>query len=289
MTKKIKNTLINIAFYISVTITIIIFIKIFVLSSFKIPSNSMQPTIIQGDYILVNKAIYGARLFDVFDALDHKKVKIYRMPAFGKIKRNDIIVFHFPYPRTFGKIEMDMLKYYIKRCVALPGDTFYIQNCFNFVNNNSKDTLGNIAAQKKLQNINDSLLIKRHLYYTYPKDSITKWNIKNFGGLYIPKKGDTIKLTPLNIKLYHKIIAWEKNKRLIIKNDTLKEGNVALQNYIFKHNYYFVAGDNIVGSQDSRYWGLLPDEYIVGKAWLIWKSINPYTQEYVTDRFFKKL
>lgn len=66
-----------------------------------------------------------------------------------------------------------------------------------------------------------------------------------------------------------------------IKTDWLING------YRLRKNYYFMAGDNGMNSQDSRYWGMLPEEYIVGKAWIIWKSVDPYTDKFRWDRFLK--
>lgn len=76
----------------------------------------MDPQIKKGDYVLVNKLIYGARIFNIFSALKEKRVKINRILAFSRIKRNDILVFNFPYPNKSSRIKMDMMKYYIKRC-----------------------------------------------------------------------------------------------------------------------------------------------------------------------------
>ncbi len=259
-------------------------LNVFFVSSFKIPTDSMEPKIIPGDYVIVDKFTYGARLFDVFSALSGEKVKIRRVPGIGKIKRNDIVVFHFPYPKIWGKIEMDMFKYYVKRCIGIPGDSISIRNGFYFNSNINKE-LGNKNAQRMLS-IRNKKLIPDGVFYTYPKDSILGWNIKDFGPLYIPKKHDTILLDRKNTILYSKIIEWELDATLKIKNDTLFRNNTPILKYIFKKDYYFMAGDKIENSQDSRYFGLLPKEFIVGKAWFIWKSKNQMTNEYQWERFF---
>ena len=62
-----------------------------------------------------------------------------------------------------------------------------------------------------------------------------------------------------------------------------------IQKYEFKKNYFFMAGDRILDSQDSRYWGLLPEEYIVGKAWIVWKSIDKYSGAFRWNRFLKEI
>ena len=79
-----------------------------------------------GDNILVNKTIMGARIFNIWDAAEEKEVEIHRLPGLGKVKRNDVLVFHYPYPHSNDSVSMHLLKYYVKRCIALPGDTMGI-------------------------------------------------------------------------------------------------------------------------------------------------------------------
>ncbi len=290
MKQKIKQRIINIVFYITLSLTVIALLKIFVFSSFRVPTMSMEPEVIPGDYILVNKLAYGARLFDLFAASAHKRVDIYRVPGFSKVKRNDIVVFNNPYPNTDEKLEMDIMQYYIKRCLAVPGDTIAVQNSFYFANGNTTDTLGNRRRQIRLSITADSILQKEKLYTTYPYDSTLAWNVKNFGPLYVPKKGDSLQMNAKNSKLYYKLIAWEKNKELFLENDTIWENKTTpILHYVFTHNYYFMVGDNVSFSKDSRYWGLLPDDYIVGKAWIVWQSITPIINKRRNYRYFKKL
>ena len=96
------------------------------LASFRIPTDSMQPTLKPGDNILVNKSIMGARIFNIWDAAEEKEVEMHRLPGLGKVKRNDVLVFHYPYPHKNDSLSMHLLKYYVKRCIALPGDTMGI-------------------------------------------------------------------------------------------------------------------------------------------------------------------
>ncbi len=88
-----------------------IVMQVFVVCSFKIPSDSMEPTLEPGDYVLINKLLIGPRLFNLTDALDGKRVTIYRVPGLHSIQRNDVLVFHFPHPHTWEKIEMHLQKY----------------------------------------------------------------------------------------------------------------------------------------------------------------------------------
>ena len=265
-----------------------ILLRILVFGSYKIPTDSMEPTIIPGDYVLVNKLAYGARLFDLFDAMEGKKVNIRRVSGYTRIKNNDVIVFHIPHPNTWDKIEMDMSRYFIKRCIGIPGDTLQIVDGFYVINSDTTKKYGNIVAEQMLNRMTRESL-PDGVYHTFPWDSTLNWNIKDLGPLYIPRIGDKITLNRTNILLYKKIIEWEKGYPLTFEKDTLWDKSIPLPSYIFSHNYYFMGGDKVQNSQDSRYWGLLPDDLVVGKASFIWKSKEPYSGKIRWNRILKKI
>lgn len=127
------------------------------------------------------------------------------------------------------------------------------------------------------------------VYRSFPYDSIIGWNIQNFGPLYIPKAGDQLPMSRKNYQLYHKLISWEQKAKVEYKDSTVFLDGKPIKDYCFQKDYYFMAGDKGENSQDSRYWGLLPEEYIVGKAAFIWKSVDPYTGEFRWERFFKAI
>lgn len=286
---KLCRYVVDTLFWGCMVMALFVVMQIFLFSSFKIPSNSMEPGLIAGDYVLVNKLIPGARLFNVFASLRGERVKIVRLPGIRKIKRNDVIVFNYPYPNNLDKIEMHMTKYYIKRCLGLPGDSLFIINGYYKISDVS-EPLGNIEGQELFSVQSNKMLKDANLYWSFPKDSLIGWNMKNLGPLYIPKKGDVIEMNRQNAIIYGKLIEWETGKKLSIENN----GNILLDNtwiagYSFRKNYYFVAGDRIENSQDSRYWGLLPEEFIIGKAILIWKSLNSQTNEIRWDRVFRRI
>lgn|SRR5690554_3317001 len=278
----------NLFYYSSIVLFCIVLLRVFVFSSFKIPTDSMQPTIIPGDFVLVNKLAYGARIFDLFDAVDGKDVKIRRAPGYTHVKNNDVVVFHIPLPNTWDKIEMNMSKYFIKRCIGIPGDTLRIKNGIYLINSDTTKHYGNINAERILSKKTREDF-SEGVYNTFPWDVELNWSIKDFGPLYIPKKGDEILLSRANTLLYKKIIEWEKGYPLKFEKDSLWENETYLPAYTFTHNYYFMGGDKVENSQDSRYWGLLPDELIVGKAWLIWKSIDPYSKTIRRKRILRKI
>lgn len=89
--------------------------------------------------------------------------------------------------------------------------------------------------------------------------------------------------------LYRQLIAWEQKKKIVLKDGQVLLGDSIIDRYSFKKNYYFVSGDNMANSQDSRYWGMLPEEYIVGKATRIWNSKDKYTDQIRWGRILKKI
>jgi signal peptidase I len=125
------------------------------------------------------------------------------------------------------------------------------------------------------------------VYHAFPYDSIMGCDIQDFGPLYIPGNGDEIPMNRTNYLLYKKQIEWEQKETVEYRDTIVYLGNKTIESYTFRKNYYFVAGDRTEDSQDSRYWGLLPEEYIVGKAWLVWKSVDSYTGKFRWERFLK--
>ena len=144
-----------------------IFFQVFFFASFRIPSDSMEPELTTGDNVLVNKLIIGPRLFNLFTSMRNEQ-------------------------------EMHILKYYIKRCIGLPGDTLSIQNGYFHIQG-VQAALGNTNSQKQISTTNK---LGDEVYNSFPFDSVISWNIKNFGPLYIPAKGDSIAMNHRNFQLY---------------------------------------------------------------------------------------
>ena len=275
---KLCRYVVDTLFWGCMVMALFVVMQIFLFSSFKIPSNSMEPGLIAGDYVLVNKLIPGARLFNVFASLRGEQVQIVRLPGLREIRRNDVVVFNYPYPNNLDRIEMHMMKYYIKRCLGLPGDSLSIVNGYYRVNG-IFEPVGNIEGQELFSVQSNKMPKDAGLYWSFPKDSLISWNVKNFGPLYLPRKGDVIDMNRENISIYRKLIVWETGQKL----------DPRIVSYTFQRNYYFVAGDRIEDSQDSRYWGLLPEEFIVGKATFIWRSMNPQTRGVRWDRICSRI
>jgi signal peptidase I len=108
----------------------------------------------------------------------------------------------------------------------------------------------------------------------FPNDVRYNWNEDNFGPIVLPKAGVTVNLTSANIALYKKIIRDYENKDLVIKNNQFAIDGKTATSYTFEKDYFWMMGDNRHRSEDSRFWGFVPDDHIVGKPIFIWMSID---------------
>lgn len=109
------NHTVNVIFWLCMIVVLWFMLQIVVFATFRIPSRSMEPELKISDHVLVLKPIIGPRLFNIYASIRNEQTEIYRIPGFRKIKRNDVLVFNYPYPKNRDKIEMHILKYYIKR------------------------------------------------------------------------------------------------------------------------------------------------------------------------------
>ena len=278
---------VEILFWLSMAAVACVGVQVLLLASFRIPSGSMEPEVRAGDYVLVFKPTVGARVFNLFKALEGKRVKVHRLPGWRKVRRGDVTVFHIPCPHGGERMEMHLLRYYIKRCTGLPGDTLEIREGFLHVRGR-EEAVGCVESQRRVS-ARDSASFPKEVYHTFPFDSLLAWNIRNFGPLYIPRQGDVLPMNRTHYLLYRRLIAWEGQAHVTYADSTVYLDGQPLRAYRFRKNYYFMSGDYTEDSQDSRYWGLAPEEYIVGKAWIIWKSVDPHTGKWRRERFLKKI
>lgn len=260
--------------------------RIFLADQFITPTESMMPTLLPGDRIVVDKTIMGARIYSDFNFdRNGMDLKSWRTRGRRGVIPNDIVVFNFSHHN--GKINFVINNVYAKRCIGIPGDSVSIVNGY-FLNSNYKGQIGIKSMQDEFSNIPDSIFLPE-VFSTIPYDGHFPWTIKNFGPLYLPRNGDYMRLTAKEGCLYRMILEWETGKSITCdwENDiTLADGN-ALDSHVFTHDYYFMCGDNVGNSNDSRYWGMVPEEYIVGVVSHISYSIDKHTGKYRMNRVFK--
>ncbi len=108
----------------------------------------------------------------------------------------------------------------------------------------------------------------------FPNSNDYPWNVDNFGPLEIPKAGQTVELNPKNLPLYERIIQTYEGNTLQVQDSTILINGKPADHYTFKMNYFWMMGDNRHNSADSRYWGFVPEDHVVGKAVFVWLSLD---------------
>lgn len=249
-------------YFILVVVTWLV-VRVFIIQAYTVPTSSMAPSFLEGDKVFVNKLAFGARVPITPLSVHFGKTKKYvdwitlpyiRFFSYTSIKQNDIIAFNLPSETGHP---VDEKKEMLKRCVALPGDFIEIKNAHVYVNSvlQNEEFVLQKSASFTQENYSPSI---------FPHHGNFKWNLDFLGPLYIPKKGQSIPLNNATIILYKSIIEKHENCSILaLGNDYYMNGKKT-KTYTFKMNYYFVLGDNRYNSIDSRYWGLLPEDHIIG-------------------------
>jgi len=166
-----------------------------------------------GDFIIASKLVPGPRVYKNIRQLRvDGKVQTKRFKGIRKVRRNDILVFNFPYSGSWNKIDMNLNVYYLKRCVAVPGDTFSIENGMYRVNGFS-DSLGCVFRQFELSQ-KSRKDFHEYTWNSFPFDNTHyQWNIKDFGPLFVPASGSVVNLDTTNYILYKNLIEYETGKK----------------------------------------------------------------------------
>ena len=143
-----------------------------------------------------------------------------------------------------------------------------------------KNTPGVVSIQPVIDDYNATVNLPEYC-------KTNKWTVDNFGALYVPQKGSSIKLDSNTYAIYETAIRlYEANPDFRMADGLFYMGTEQITEYTFKMNYYFMMGDNRHHSADSRFWGFVPEDHIVGRASLVWFSKSPY-KGVRWDRLFK--
>ena len=250
-------------------------LKIFVVDAFKIPTGSMKNTLLEGDFILVNKLSYS---FSTPHQVPFWGKRLDRMEiaSTGKPEFNDVVAFEIP--ANFYDPAASDYSILIKRIIGLPGDTIELKDQELYINRIKYRTPSFIKI-----NLNDKPFVKADSKI-FPYDS--KWNLENYGPIVIPKKGMTVELTPKNILQWQNAINSEQEKKAIsVEGTVITLNGTPIRDYTFEKDYYFVLGDNRQNSIDSRYFGYVPEDWIIGKAVMIYWSQMPVQSSGISEYF----
>lgn len=241
-------------------------IKTFLIETSRVPTGSMEKTIWVGDFLFVNKFIYGSSSPRTIP-FTNITLPYFQLPALREPRHGDIVVFEFPGDKD--ELTTTEISNYVKRCIGVPGDTIKVVDKVVFVNGKEA------PRASQIQYLNSEVKSKNIIRPDiFPKGSA--FNEDNYGPLVIPRKGDVINLTLDNVEQWRTIIDREFGKRVVtvVGNQIMIEGKPA-NSYTLKQDYYFMMGDNRDDSLDSRFWGFVPRDKIIGEAFMIYWSWDP--------------
>ena len=265
-----------------VTLLVVLFIQSFFIQGYSTPTGSMLSTILIGDKMFFNQFIYGGST-PRFIPFTEVKLPYFRLPAIRDPKRNDIVNFDFPGFRD--ELEPSTKVQYLKRIIGQPGDVIEIRNKDLFVNGALFPKPEHLQFGVEIPTrtgarflFNDTIPRGATDTSIFPKGS--GWNRDNYGPLTIPKKGDVIEVNKNNYLWWDTFIKREGHKFEIKGDGIIFIDGKETGTYTVEEDYYFMMGDNRDNSLDSRFWGFVPKENIVGKAWFVyfyWDSNIPFS------------
>jgi signal peptidase I len=242
----------------------VLIINSFVMASFEVPTGSMENTVKIGDFLFVNKFIYGGSTPYTIP-LTSIRIPHFRLPGFRGVKRGDVIV--FDWPGTRDQVEKPKQVYFLKRCIGLPGDNIRIDQRIVYVN-----------GQKQTVPLHSKYLHPVPLPIGLPNPNIfpreSNFNEDNFGPITVPGKGTILPLNADNFPAWEVFIRREGHSASLVDGEILIDGRNT-HSYIVERDYVFGMGDNRDDSLDSRYWGFIPVEDVIGTPMIVFWSWNP--------------
>ena len=281
-------------------IAVVLLLRGFAFTSCLIPSTGMENSLFQGERILVNKWSYGLRvpLMSLFS---------YHRWCERSVRQQDVVVFNNP--AAIGQPTIDRREIYISRCIGTPGDTLLVDSLFSVSSpeaqfNPDKKRLYSYPATKEqlitslmqtLSITNDGLMGSNDSTHVSDQNWIqplTEKSEKELKPLIVPGKGKALRVYPWNITLLRNTLVMHEGKQAEIKNDTLYIDGKPTQHCFFTKDYYWMASNNSVNLSDSRLFGFVPQDHIIGKASLIWFSKEKGTgifDGYRWNRFFQSV
>ena len=273
--KDIASTLIEYGKIILITFLAALGLKLFVVEAYRIPSTSMENTLQVGDFLLVNKLAYGLHTPRriPFTAIS---LSSFTLPLFRNVHRGDVVVFEFP--GSIYEVTPSESVNYIKRCIGLPGDTVEIRSGKVFID--GRETSFPLHGRSTTHPTDNAF---RQYAEIFPEGSA--FSDVNYGPVVVPKRGDVLKINPAALSRWRIFIEREGHTVQTSANAILIDGE-ATSSYRVERNYYFVLGDNRDNSMDSRYWGFVPSDHVIGEALFIYWSWDPEIPVYsVSEKY----
>lgn len=270
-------------------VVLALLVKTFAFTSCTIPSTGMENSLYQGERVLVNKWSYGFRV----------PFSTYRWRE-RPVEKGDIVLFNNPNPRS-PRTAVGSREVFISRCVGLPGDTLMLNDELLVTNDRvlspdskslyeypymQEDTLQEVMSRvgikdNRLVGYADGKYIRSFSHYEYyllRQKLAGKVNLlplyREDGGkshpFVVPARGQAVKVYPWNVTLLCNTIVRHEGRQASVSGDTLLVDGKKVQTYTFTKNYHWMASNNPVNLCDSRLFGLVPDDHLIGKAWRIW-------------------
>lgn len=270
-------------------VVLALLVKTFAFTSCTIPSTGMENSLYQGERVLVNKWSYGFRV----------PFSTYRWRE-RPVEKGDIVLFNNPNPRS-PHTAVGSREVFISRCVGLPGDTLMLNDELLVTNDRvlspdskslyeypymQEDTLQEAMSRigirdNRLVGYADGKYIRSFSHYEYyllRQKLAGKVRLlplyREDGGkshpFVIPARGQAVKVYPWNVTLLCNTIVRHEGRQASVSGDTLLVDGKKVQTYTFTKNYHWMASNNPVNLCDSRLFGLVPEDHLIGRAWRIW-------------------